>query len=221
MATDNYSQLVPSDNVPKPLFAEVRSLLVQPAVDQRGVLEKFVRQDFALAAAAGVQLDVLGQWVGISRIVPGVVLQNVYFSFDTAALGLDTAPWFGPDDITTSTSALDDAAYRTLIYVKIAANNWDGTLGEYRRILAQALRNQGVTIAVIDNFDMTMTVLITGGTLSPVFRAILVNGFLPLKPEGVRIAFQTSSSAAAPAFGFDLNNASIAGLDTGAWIAPL
>ncbi|MGC7970039.1 DUF2612 domain-containing protein, partial [Salmonella enterica] len=69
--------------------------------------------DFDLDQAIGVQLDAVGEWVGISRNIT-VPLAGVYFSFDIAGLGFDQGVWKGPFDPDTGLTTLDDDTYRLL-----------------------------------------------------------------------------------------------------------
>ncbi len=89
---------------------------------------------YDLDAAVGVQLDAVGEWVGISRNVR-TPLEGVYFSFDVAGLGFDQGAWQGPFDPDTGITSLDDDTYRILIRAKIGANRWDGTLESSAAIL--------------------------------------------------------------------------------------
>lgn len=57
---------------------------------------------------------------------------------------------------------------------------------------------------------------------SAVFLALLAGGYIPLKPEGVRVNYTIVTSVeGAPIFGFDVQNDLIAGFDVGAWGTPL
>ena len=65
----------------------VVATLCQPFVDEQSVLNSLPGK-YDLDSAVGVQLDAVGEWVGISREL-AVPLSNVYFSLDIAGLGLD------------------------------------------------------------------------------------------------------------------------------------
>nr|WP_230946052.1 DUF2612 domain-containing protein [Burkholderia vietnamiensis] len=67
-----------------------------------------------------------------------------------------------------------------------------------------------------------MTIGIAGKVPSAVFLALLAGGYIPLKPEGVRVAYTIVTTVdGAPMFGFDMNNQFVAGFDTGAWGKPV
>lgn len=57
---------------------------------------------------------------------------------------------------------------------------------------------------------------------SAVFLALLAGGYIPLKPEGVRVNYTVVTTVdGAPMFGFDMNNQFVAGFDAGAWGKPV
>ncbi|WP_367305243.1 DUF2612 domain-containing protein [Burkholderia multivorans] len=77
---------------------------------------------------------------------------------------------------------------------------------------------QGTRVFIEDHQDMSMTIGISGKVPSAVFLALLAGGYIPLKPEGVRVAYTIVTSVdGAPLFGFDMNSDLVAGFDTGVW----
>jgi hypothetical protein len=82
---------------------------------------------FDLDVAVGDQLDKTGEWIGQSRGVP-IVLPNLYFSADIAGLGAGEGYAAQPFASGYGTSYLPDLYYRKLLYAKILANRWDGTV---------------------------------------------------------------------------------------------
>lgn len=64
---------------------------------------------------------------------------------------------------------------------------------------------------------MTMSVYITGNQVTPVMRAVILMGYLDIKPSTVRIKNYTITTATGPLFGFDIDNEFISGFDKGAW----
>ncbi|AOI98090.1 hypothetical protein WS66_20775 [Burkholderia sp. LA-2-3-30-S1-D2] len=85
-----------------------------------------------------------------------------------------------------------------------------------------ALYQQGTRVFIEDHQDMSMTIGIAGKVPSAIFLALLAGGYIPLKPEGVRVNYTIVTSVdTAPLFGFDVSNEYIAGFDTGAWGTPV
>ena len=134
----DYISLIPSQNASAPKFVAMVSVLAQAFVDEQNTLGSAT---FDLDTATGVSLDYIGQWVGLSRSVSGVAgtALPVYFSFDTADLGFDQGIIYGPYDMPSGIAVMDDPTYRFMIRVKIAANNWDGTLDQLQAILLMLL----------------------------------------------------------------------------------
>jgi hypothetical protein len=184
VSVDQYLALIPSANSNKPKFRALVAAKCQPWVDVQNLLLS-IPDNFDLDNATGAQLDIVGLWVGISRLVKIPI--EVYFSFDTAGLGFDQGIWYLPFQPTYGVTALDDGTYRLLLKAKIAANHWDGTTPSLVAIL------QGIfspaTVAVTDNLDMTISVAVTGNLPSALFKSIVQQGYLPVKPAGISISY--------------------------------
>ncbi len=215
----DYTGLITSEHNQRPKFMGVVAALDQPMVDLMSLLGG-MPDKFDLDQAVGVQLDDVGRWVGISRRV-ATPLTGVYFSFDTVGVGFDQGSWKGPFDPDTGLTRLDDDTYRLVLRAKIGANHWDGTLESSAAIL-NSIFSGGTYVFIQDNQDMSMTIGVAGKVPSAVFLALLEGGYIPLKPEGVRVNFVIVTSVdGEPLFGFDVENQFIAGLDVGAWGTPL
>lgn len=212
MSTQAYLDLVTSEHQEKPQFAATLQALLQPVVEVAETVAN-LRQKFDLDTAVGVQLDVVGEWVGRSRYL-SVPLTDVYFSFDTAGVGFDEGTWLGPYDPVSGLVSLPDEDYRLLLRAKIINNHWDGTVpGGY---LGLDELFPGNTPILQDYGDMSMMLgLIDTIPLTAVTRALLTGGYLPLKPVGVRIAYALPSVPGSSMFGFDAENDTVAGFDTG------
>ena len=116
---------------------------------------------FDLDTAVGIQLDVVGDIVGVKRTVN-----------------------FQPTD--GSSPILDDVTYRLIIKAKILRNMWDGTLSSlydmWNAIFADA------TLIIKDNQDMSINAIIIGLS-SQMQKDLISNGYLIPKPQGVRISY--------------------------------
>ena len=172
---------------------------------------------YDLDLAVGSQLDVIGQWVGVSRYI-SIPLTGVYFSFDVIGLGFDQGYIQGEFDPSTGLTTLPDGPYRTLIRATIAANHWDGTLPSAYAIWGIVFSAADYSILIKDNQDMSMDLGIVGGAMDVVTTALFEGGYLALKPAGVRINnYYTSTVPNSPLFGFDIENSLISGFDVGAF----
>lgn len=145
-----------------------------------------IQTSFDLDFAVGVQLDVLGQLIGMSRTVP-----------------------FQPNN--SISPILDDDTYRLLLQATIANNQWDGTIGSLYPLWNNLF--PGGQIAILDNQNMTATIILTGG-FSSIIQDLITNGMIVPRPQAVEYTYEFGNI---PFFGFDLNNAFIAGFDTGKW----
>ncbi|WP_011298562.1 DUF2612 domain-containing protein [Cupriavidus necator] len=215
----DYTGLITSRHNQRPKFMAVVEALANPMVALQNLLGA-MPDAFDLDQAVGVQLDAVGLWVGIGRRV-ATPLTGVYFSFDTPGVGFDQGNWKGPFDPDTGMTLLDDDTYRLVLRAKIGANHWDGTLEATAAIL-NSIFNGDTYVFIQDNQDMSMTIGVAGKVPSAVFLALLEGGYIPLKPEGVRINYVIVTSVdGSPIFGFDMDNSLVAGFDTGAWGTPL
>ncbi|AJC16818.1 DUF2612 domain-containing protein [Pandoraea sputorum] len=215
----DYTGKLTSEHADKPRYAAMVRAVTQCFVDVQDALAS-LPASFDLDSAIGKQLDGVGLWVGVSRNIRAP-LSGVYFSFDTAGLGLDQGVWRGPFDPDTGVTTLDDETYRLLIRARIGANHWDGTLAGSKAILSQIF-NTGTHVFIQDNQDMSITVGISGKVPSALFLALLSGGYIPIKPQSVRISFYIVTSVSdSPIFGFDMSNEYVAGFDSGAWATPL
>jgi hypothetical protein len=106
---------------------------------------------------------------------------------------------------------LDDDTYRFVIKATIANNQWQGTQDELY-IIWEKLFSSG-TIVILDNQNMTCTITLTG-VFSSIIKDLIVNGYIIPRPEAVEYIFVFGTR---PFFGYDENNAFIAGYDTGHW----
>ncbi|MCP1120121.1 DUF2612 domain-containing protein [Robbsia andropogonis] len=217
--TSDYTGLITSEHSKRPKFMAMIAAVSQPFVDQQNLLGT-VAQLFDLDVAVGAQLDVVGQWVGVSRDV-ATPLIGVYFAWDTDGVGFDQGVWQGQYDPDSGVVSLDDDTYRLLIRAKIAANRWDGTLAGAIDVLSIIF--DGSTLVFIDDHaDMSISISISGVLPSAVFLALLKNGLIPLKPSTVWVADYSATSVSGSAiFGFDAENQYVSGFDTGAWAVSL
>ncbi|MGO4738662.1 DUF2612 domain-containing protein [Bosea sp. 2KB_26] len=211
---DQYLELITSYHRGRPKFVAMMQALVAPVVANYNLTQNMPIA-YDIDGAVGAQLDVVGEWVGRSRFVT-VPIPGVYFSFDDPLLGFNLGVWKGPYDTGTGLTRLDDETYRTLLRAKIAANNWDGTLPSAKAALDIIFPDGETKLLIIDNQDMTMTFGVAGTIPSILFLVLLSQGYIPLKPEGVRANYRITS-AGGPLFGFNVQNDFISGFNTGSW----
>lgn len=213
--TQGYLDLITSEHNQRPRFMATVAALVSPVVAAMNVVRS-LPVELDLDIAVGSNLDVVGRWIGRSRFIE-VELENVYFSFGIDGLGFGQGTWFGPNDSIDGLSALPDDSYRRLLYFTVARNHWDGTVPQAIEILSVLLEDTGLSLVLQDNGDMSMTLGLIGTATDAVTLALFAQGFLDLKPAGVRLTRVVPGFPGAPLFGFGVENSSIAGFGHGAW----
>lgn len=149
-----------------------------------------MNNQFDIDFALGVQLDMIGQIVGINRVLP-----------------------FQPSD--GSDPRLDDDTYRMLIKATIARNHWDGQLYSIEQQWLTIFPN--TSIVVIDNQDMTLTVSVSGD-ISELLQDMIENDLIITRPQGVAINY-TWAITAKKKFCYDMSTMGYGGYNEAAWVA--
>lgn len=214
-----YTEKITNYHATKPLFEQHIDLITRPFTDIVKAQENFIRE-FDLDKAVGVQLDVVGEWVGRGRNV-SVPITNVYFSWDTEGLGWDQGSWKGPFYPDAGFTQLSDDVYRMVLKAQIAINTWDGTIGHLEDILEIIFAGSGIDMQIIDNQDMSITInaiAINGiANTSAELISVIKSGELNIKAGGVRVKSLNVIDPAHPLFGFDTQSTVITGYDAGYW----
>lgn len=217
MIVEDYLNLITSEYRQQPNFQAVITAFVALPVRVQELLQEMIPL-FDIDVAVGQQLDVIGQWVGISRHID-IPITGVYFSWDDTDFdGWDFGTW-QPNLAPVEITELPDDAYRTLIRAKIAANHWDGTTDGAYAIWDVVFPN--IKILIQDNQDMSYAIALVGGPIDSLTVALLVRGYLNLKPEGVRISEYFVSVDDNPMFAWDLESALLGGWDEASWAREL
>lgn len=219
-----YTELITNYHATKPKFFDHIDLSTRPLIDITTATRGLVSA-FDIDTAVGVQLDILGLWIGRSRIVSQPI-SGVYFSLDIDGLGFDQGVWQGPYDPDSGYTTLSDETYRIILKAKIAINNWDGRNDSLPPILDAALEGSGLKMQIVDNQDMTISIWVFTETdisnVSLELIAAIRQGYLTVKAAGVwggsiEIPAVETPSEGNRFFGFDMDNEYIAGFDDGAW----
>ncbi|MFV0843582.1 DUF2612 domain-containing protein [Klebsiella quasipneumoniae] len=169
-----YTDRITNYHAGKPKFFTHVDLSTRPLSDVSDAMTRLI-PDFDIDTAIGVQLDVVGEWVGRSRRV-ATPITGIYFSWDTERVGWDQGVWQGPYDPNDGFIDLSDEIYRLMLKVKVAINNWDGQNDSLPPILDAALYESGIRMAIVDNQDMSISIWILGDpsvALSEIDRLIL------------------------------------------------
>lgn len=219
-----YTGLITNYHATKSKFFDHIDLSTRPLIDISTATRGLVSA-FDIDTAVGVQLDILGLWIGRSRIVSQPI-SGVYFSLDIDGLGFDQGVWQGPYGPDSGYTTLSDETYRIILKAKIAINNWDGRNDSLPPILDAALEGSGLKMQIVDNQDMTISIWVFPETdisnVSLELIAAIRQGYLTVKAAGVwggsiEIPAVETPSEGNRFFGFDMDNEYIAGFDDGSW----
>jgi len=214
--TESFLELITSEHNQQPNYMATVDFSISTYVEGDLPLVANLPFKFDVDWAVGEQEDFVGQWVGRTRFVN---LGNVFFSFDTMGLGFDQANWRGAFDPPESLVRLDDYHYRLLLYATIIANHWNGSIPVAYHAWDTLFAGTGVKVLIQDYGNMTMLYgVISPGTPDRVLQALLTNGHMDLRPEGVQIlnyVFQIKPRT--PYFAFDSESSVVNGWDVGYW----
>lgn len=192
------------------------SAVLQPIVDSSVVMAAMAAL-FDIDTAVGAQLDIVGQWVGVSRRLREPIT-GVYFTLGDAALGFGSGVWKNPFDPVDYLVDLPDDIYRLLLRAKVLNNHWDGTVEQAYLIWDVVFEGTDTGILIQDLGGMHMLFALTGALPNPTTLALYLGGYLNNVPSGVKVdAYMTPSVPDTPYFGFGVVNSAIAGFGTGAW----
>ncbi len=220
---ETYLNLITSEHQNKPKFAQM-ILQVTAALVQMENLALSMEEEGGIfdlgTPPVGDQLDIIiGLWVQASRYL-SIPISGVYFSWNgTVAEGWNYGSWQDPENPGSDITVLTDAFYLTLIQAKIAANSWDGTTEGAYAIWDIVFPD--LIILIQDNENMSFSVAVQGTVLDSVTQALLTQGLIPLKPEGIRIDEYFLPVDTNPLFGWNMNTPYVQGWGTGSWASEI
>lgn len=156
---NTYLNRITSQHKVQPKFMWLVQARLEPLADIFELLEE-IDKSFDLDTATGKQLDIIGEYIGVNRL-------------------LDFQPEYAD-------AVLTDPYYRMLLKAQVSLNNWDGSISGIKEIWEGIFPEY--EIQVIDNQDMTMEARIIG--LRALFESELVqHGYISPKPMGVDVGY--------------------------------
>ena len=185
--TSAYLGLITSQHRGKPKYEATIKAVLKHTTDIYACAV-YLDDYFDVDTAQGAQLDILGEIVGASRALP-------------------FQPRYG------ISSVLEDPAYRNLIKAKIVKNLWKGGIEE----LSGTWENLfGEGIVIMDNQDMTISVIVVGID-DEITQEMIMEGLIVPDPQSVGVNFMFSSKAV---FGYDMDGETdpIRGYDHASWV---
>ena len=189
MATE-YTELITSEHRDRPKF----SAMVKAVADPFGGVFDFCQSlygYFDLDTAEGEQLDIIGLWVGQSRLIPGVLIVG-YFGFEDQVAALTYGEegnasiggrFYNEGEPVSGSSILDDPEYRLILRAKIVRNHAKGTTAD----IIKALTFMFDAPAIVDDPGTMAIGVYIGRNLTLVERALLTQLDILPRPAGVRI----------------------------------
>jgi hypothetical protein len=158
-----------------------------------------VRDGFNINTAVGSQLDVLGKYVGVNRLVFGLNPNRLYFSMPAYADGdigtvngfavytqaPSTITWYflQYSDVTNPNYSLTDDEMRRLIQFRAAVHSCDYAYKTLDNILFKFF---GTNVDLQETSDMTITYHHNPADTDTLFAVVVATGSLP-RPAGVLV----------------------------------
>jgi hypothetical protein len=156
-----YLNRITSEHKTKPRFMSLLEARLSIFADLYGCVSK-LDEAFDLDNAVGAQLDVIGEYAGVKRLL----------TFQSK---------FEPPLLT-------DEYYRVLIRAKIFLNHWDGAIKGIHDVWNNIFPDY--ELQVVDNQDMTMKVVVS--RVRTVFEEELIQrGYITPKPMGVLVNYDS------------------------------
>lgn len=158
---NDYIRLVTSSHKNQPKFIETIKVSINPLVDSINFLRE-LNGFFNIETAIGKQLDIIGAWVGMPRIVPDVMHLPLFgFISQPQALPFGDPPnseiggyWRESGMSGKLGYRLDDDLYRKAIIAKIYRNKCSCLMSDAHNIVS-TLTN--VQFEIIDHLNMTIS----------------------------------------------------------------
>jgi hypothetical protein len=228
-STQDYVDKIPPLHAGKPKFVATIQANVSPLADMQAFLAA-LPEAFDLDTAIGAQLDVVGQWVGRSRIIP-IPVTHPWFSWGISNRGWSQAYWKGADILGDTLASLDDETYRRLLRAKIKANYSDGSIADAQAALADFLaptliftmdRTRAIgwfpnRTATEKRTGMRWQIGVANKLPDLVSLEILAQGLIPVQPGGCYLDIKVITVDGTPLFGWGLHNSYIGGWGQGSW----
>lgn len=162
-----YLNRITSQYAGKPRFMNWLTALLEKAEPAHGVSEVMAGY-FDVSDAKGAQLDIVGEIVGVNRIITDQFINSEEKEFD-------------------------DAQFRRLIQTRIIANQWNGQQGSITNVWEEAM-DESLRAVYHDNQNMTITVDLIGD-YQPLDVELVLRGWIVPKPMGVTMLTNMKTEA--------------------------
>lgn len=213
---EDYLNHVTAWHATRPKFMDTVEFSVAPFADGQAFLADMPKA-FDLDTAIGAQLDVLGQWIGVSRYV-NVEVPLPYVVLDSDDFGCDGPDVYVPGYPTFELmpQPLDDDEYRWLLRARILSNQWDGTIESAQAAFGEYFIHYGFKTLVNDTHDMSYEVLALGRAPAGLQLFVFYLDYITIHPGGIKVRYFIPSIEGMPYVGCDIENTYMLGIDAGA-----
>ena len=207
LVLDDYLGLFTRQHRGKPKLDAWMTALLQPLIDTQ-IFCGSMDYAFDIDNAVGVQLDILGEWIGLGR---NLYETYAYFRYDSGpGFGLGTLEGsLGHRSPTPSGNwSFSDDQYRHMLKAKILYNRWDGSASQAASILSYLV---GATASVVTIHD-SQFILLLPESVADSHKALIDAGLFNFKPAGINLA---TIAYFGQVFSFDNTSATCGGFNYG------
>lgn len=194
---EDYTRLVTWQHR-KPKFLEFVTTMVRPFVDIMNSSWTLESRGYDIDRSTGAELDVLGEWIGLSRHVSLEIPESFFgwgYTPDSDPRNWGGGKWAAGGVIPKSVYALDDSIYRFFLKLKIILNGWDGTVPGLYEAFDSMFSSKDCTVNVRDNQDMTMSFTLRMDTENELYLLLLQQDYLKIRPAAVGITYRIAPLA--------------------------
>lgn len=184
----DYHELVIPEHRTKPKFLKWLDSAINPPISAQDTLNNLHNQ-FDIDKAVGVQLDRIGDILGVPRNLP-----------------------FQPSD--GISSVMLDENYRAILRAAIAKEHFNGTVPCMYSLMQLLLGKSGLYLIVIDNQDMSVEIIIFG-KIDSLIKDEIEHGMIVPRPEGVSMTINITENKI---FSWGLDNEVFSGWGNGYWL---
>lgn len=160
MDKKDYLSLITSEYYDKKNFLSYVDTTLNP-INEVANLHENMNTYFAIDTAVGKQLDIVGQYLNITRELP----------FQSTILP----------------SVLTDDLFRFVIKCRVLQYRWDGTIEGILNIVESVV--PGTLIQITDNQDMSYLLTVVSSTFNEQIGELFLNGYVTPKPAGVKVNY--------------------------------
>ena len=156
----NYIDLITSEYYNNPKFTAMTRKILEKDYASTSILEH-LWDYFKLDTATGSQLDIIGQYLNITRELP----------IDSSVL---------PDVLT-------DDLYRLVLKARVLQYHWDGTIEGIYKITLELLPD--ALIWLVDNQDGSYQMLLMSPNFDDQIAELFILGYITPKPAGIKVTY--------------------------------